>query len=91
MAWPSGYCFSGLRQLSWITSARSCNERISSFHGGTRGDDGRSAFGQADIDHVIVGGGLDRQTRAEIVREVFQASGSGRGRRARDLTSRPGW
>jgi hypothetical protein len=43
------------------------------FCGGTGAVDVRSAFGQADIDHVIVGGGLDLQTRAEIVREVFQA------------------
>src|SRR6266487_2601383 len=44
------------------------------FLGGTGVDDVRSAFGQADMDHVIVGGGLDQQTRAAIVREVFQSS-----------------
>jgi hypothetical protein len=32
------------------------------------------AFGRADIDHVIVGGGLDLEARAAMVREVFQAS-----------------
>ena len=34
----------------------------------------RSAFRQADIDHVIVGGGLDLDARAEMVREIFQSS-----------------
>jgi hypothetical protein len=29
------------------------------FLGGTGVDDVRSAFAQADIDHIIVGGGLD--------------------------------
>lgn len=46
----------------------------SEFLGGTGVDDVRSALAQADIDHVIVGGGLDLETRAEIVREVFQSS-----------------
>ena len=44
------------------------------FLGGTWVDDVRSAFGQGDIDHVIVGGGLDLETRLEMVREVFQSS-----------------
>jgi hypothetical protein len=34
----------------------------------------RSAFAQADIDHVIMGAGLDLEVRLEIVREVFRAS-----------------
>jgi hypothetical protein len=42
--------------------------------GGTGVDDVRSAFGQADIDHVIVGGRIDLETRLEMVREVFQSS-----------------
>lgn len=37
-------------------------------------DDVRSAFGQADIDYVFIGGGLDVGTRVAIVREVLQAS-----------------
>jgi len=44
------------------------------FLGGTGVDDVRPAFAQADIDHVIVGGGLDLETRVEMVREVFQSS-----------------
>ena len=34
----------------------------------------RSAFAQADIDHVIMGAGLDLETRLEIVREIFLTS-----------------
>jgi hypothetical protein len=34
----------------------------------------RSAFADADIDHVIMGAGLDLETRLEIVREIFLAS-----------------
>jgi hypothetical protein len=41
---------------------------------GTAMDDVRSAFAHADLDHVIVGGGLDLETRLEMVREVFQSS-----------------
>jgi hypothetical protein len=33
-----------------------------------------SAFAQADIDHVIVGAGLDLEAQLEIVREIFLAS-----------------
>jgi hypothetical protein len=44
------------------------------FLGGTGVDDVRSAFGQRDINHVIVGGGIDLETRLEMVREVFQSS-----------------
>jgi hypothetical protein len=36
--------------------------------------DVRSAFHQADIDHVIIGGGLHLDARAAMVREVFQLS-----------------
>jgi hypothetical protein len=44
------------------------------FLGGAEVDDVRSAFAQADIDHVIMGGGLDLETRLAIVREVFRSS-----------------
>jgi hypothetical protein len=37
-------------------------------------DEVRSAFAQADIDHVIMGAGLDLEARLEIVREIFLAS-----------------
>jgi hypothetical protein len=37
-------------------------------------DDVRSAFAHADVDHVIVGGGIDLETRLAMVREVFQSS-----------------
>lgn len=36
--------------------------------------DTESAFRQADIDHVIIGGGLDVEARAEMVRTIFQSS-----------------
>lgn len=43
--------------------------------GGTGLDDVRRAFStEARIDHVIMGAGLDLQTRLEIVREVFERS-----------------
>ncbi len=42
--------------------------------GGTGLDDARSAFAQASIDHVIMGAGIDLETRLEIVREVFRSS-----------------
>jgi hypothetical protein len=44
------------------------------FLGGTGVADAEAAFRQADIDHVIVGGGLDLEARAAIVRMVFQSS-----------------
>jgi len=34
-------------------------------------DEVRSAFAQGDIDHVIMGAGLDLEARLEIVRESF--------------------
>ena len=37
-------------------------------------DEVRSAFAEADIDHVIMGAGLDLEARLEIVREIFLAS-----------------
>jgi hypothetical protein len=42
--------------------------------GGTVVEDVRSAFAQADVDHVILGGGLDLRTRLDAVQEVFQSS-----------------
>lgn len=42
--------------------------------GGTGVDDVRSAFAQTGIDHVIIGAGIDLETRLEIVREVFRSS-----------------
>ena len=44
------------------------------FLGGTDVADVGPAFHQADIDHVIIGGGLDLEARATMVREVFQSS-----------------
>lgn len=37
-------------------------------------EDIRSALREDDLDHVIVGGGLDLETRLDVVREVFQSS-----------------
>ena len=34
----------------------------------------RDAFAEAEIDHVIMGAGLDIEVRLEIVREVFRMS-----------------
>ena len=44
------------------------------FFGGTNVSEARQALAQADIDHVIVGGGLDLDARAALVREVFLTS-----------------
>ena len=41
---------------------------------GTGLDDLRAAFADDDVDHVILGGGLDVETRANAVREVFRLS-----------------
>jgi hypothetical protein len=41
---------------------------------GTGIDDVRSAFAQTRIDHVIMGAGIDLETRLAIVREIFQSS-----------------
>jgi hypothetical protein len=41
---------------------------------GTDLDGLRAAFVDEDVDHVIVGGGLDVATRADAVREVFRLS-----------------
>ncbi len=42
--------------------------------GGTGIEDLRSAFAQTKIDHVIMGAGIDLETRLEIVREIFLLS-----------------
>ncbi len=44
------------------------------FLGGTGVADVGPAFRRADIDHVIIGGGLDLEARAVMVRAVFQSS-----------------
>ena len=44
------------------------------FIGGTSVDDVRSAFAQADINHVIIGGGLDLEVRLKMIQQVFLAS-----------------
>ena len=41
---------------------------------GTDLDGLRAAFSDEDVDHVILGGGLDIATRADAVREVFRLS-----------------
>lgn len=42
--------------------------------GGAGVDDVRAALAQGDIDHVIVGGGLDLGIRLDVVKEVFESS-----------------
>jgi len=42
--------------------------------GGTGIDDVRSALAGNRVDHVIMGAGLDLDTRLEIIREIFQSS-----------------
>jgi hypothetical protein len=44
------------------------------FLGGTGVADVEATFRGADIDHVIIGGGLDLEARAAMVRAVFQIS-----------------
>jgi len=44
--------------------------------GGTGIEAVRSAFAQTKIDHVIMGAGLDLDTRLEIIREIFKSSES---------------
>lgn len=41
---------------------------------GTGIDDVRATFAETSIDHVIMGAGIDLETRLEIVREVFRSS-----------------
>ena len=42
--------------------------------GATSIDHVRSALAQTNIDHVIMGAGIDLETRLQIVREIFQSS-----------------
>lgn len=42
--------------------------------GGTGIDDVRFAFAQSNVDHVVMGAGIDLETRLQIVREIFQTS-----------------
>jgi hypothetical protein len=42
--------------------------------GGAGLDDVRTAFAGANVDHVIMGAGIDLETRLQIVREIFQLS-----------------
>jgi hypothetical protein len=42
--------------------------------GGTGIDDVRTAFAGGTIDHVIMGAGIDLETRLQIVREILQLS-----------------
>ncbi len=42
--------------------------------GGTGIDDVRTAFARANVDHVIMGAGIDLETRLHIVREIFRLS-----------------
>jgi len=42
--------------------------------GGTGIDDVRRAFAGGNVDHVIMGAGIDLETRLQIVREVFMLS-----------------
>lgn len=44
------------------------------FFVGTGLEDAQSAFATAKIDRVIIGAGIDLETRLEIVREIFQLS-----------------
>ena len=44
------------------------------FVSGTGEAEAARVFRRADIDHVIIGGGLDLEARAAMVREVFQLS-----------------
>ena len=44
------------------------------FLDGTGVSDVEPAFRQADIDHVVIGGGLDPEDRGAIVRQVFRSS-----------------
>lgn len=43
-------------------------------HGGTGIEDLRAAFAAGSIDHVIMGAGLDIDTRLTIIRETFRLS-----------------
>jgi hypothetical protein len=42
--------------------------------GGTGIEDVRSAFAAGAVDHVIMGAGIDLDTRLEIIRRIFETS-----------------
>jgi hypothetical protein len=42
--------------------------------GGTDIDAVRNTFTQTSVDHVIMGAGIDLDTRLEIIRQIFQTS-----------------
>lgn len=42
--------------------------------GGMGIDDVRSAFARGTLDHVIMGAGIELDTRLEIIREIFRSS-----------------
>ena len=44
--------------------------------GATGLDEVRSAFARTRVDHVIMGAGIDLETRLQIVRHVFRSSDS---------------
>ena len=41
---------------------------------GTSLEDMRSSFARTNIDHVIMGAGIDLEIRLQIIREIFQLS-----------------
>ncbi len=44
------------------------------FFRGTSVEDVRSTLARTTIDHVITGGGIELETRLQMVREIFQSS-----------------
>lgn len=42
--------------------------------GGTGIEDVRAGFAAGNVDHVIIGAGIELETRLEIVRDIFRAS-----------------
>jgi hypothetical protein len=44
------------------------------FFRGTSVEDVRSTLARTNIDHVIMGGGIELETRLQMVREIFQSS-----------------
>ena len=54
--------YAELRQLSEV-----------SFIGGAGLDDVRKAFARSNIDHVVMGAGIDKESRLEIVREILRS------------------
>ena len=42
--------------------------------GGIGIDDVRAAFARTNVDHVVMGAGMDLETRLQLVREIFESS-----------------